>query len=113
MNGSHGVLNTWFVADGQPSLQRQLAVITGLAAVNHDRVVVRCAGQGHLKFVHCRVVAGDRGHGKAIARRQFHGQLAEPRSGEVFVIILVTGEVFCRTSSGVPLSICLFKVIMP
>jgi hypothetical protein len=44
MNGSHGVLNAWFVADGEPSLQRHLAVIAGLAAVDDD-CIVRCAGQ--------------------------------------------------------------------
>jgi hypothetical protein len=71
-------------------------VIAGLAAVDDDRVVVGSAFQGHLEFIHCPVVAGDRGHGKAMARCQFHGQLAEPRSVEVFVIILVAGEIFHR-----------------
>lgn len=48
MNGSHGVLNVWFVADGEPSLQRHLAVIAGLAAVDDDRIVVRLRVHRHV-----------------------------------------------------------------
>lgn len=60
MNHVDGVRIAWLVADDQPSLR----VSTGLAAVDDDRVVVGCAGQGHLKFVHRRVVAGDYWHGQ-------------------------------------------------
>jgi hypothetical protein len=68
MNGIYGVLNVWFVADGEPSLQCHLAVIAGLAAVDDDRIVVRRAGQHHLKFIDRPVVAGDRGYGQAVSR---------------------------------------------
>jgi hypothetical protein len=115
MDGIHGVLNVWFVTDGEPSLQRHLAVIAGLAAVDDDRIVVRCAGQRHLKFIHHPVVAGDRGYGQAVSRCQSDGQLAEPGSVEILVIILLAGEISIvrRMSSDVPLSSRMFMVIMP
>jgi len=115
MNGSHGVFNVWFVADGEPSLQRHLAVIAGLAAVDDDRIVVRCAGQRHLKFIHRPVVAGDADTAwpsraasctassrNRVPSRYFRSSWSRARS-----------SIVRRSSSGAPLSNCLFIAIMP
>ncbi len=56
MNGVHGVPNSRFSADRQPSFQGDLAVITGPATAYHDGIVVRRAHHDHLEFEPRRVV---------------------------------------------------------
>jgi hypothetical protein len=72
MNGVHGVLNARFAAEGQPSFQGDLTVVTGPAAAYHDRVVVRCAHQGHLEFVEW-IYAGTSEIMKTIIAREVTG----------------------------------------
>jgi hypothetical protein len=40
MNYVHGVLSARFAVDPEPSFQGDLALITGPAAADHDRIVV-------------------------------------------------------------------------
>src|SRR2546429_4626918 len=95
-NRVHGVLDARFAVDGKPSLQRDLAVITGPASADHDRIVVRRVYQGRFKFIPGHVVVTDRGHDEAVATGQFDGQLAEPGASEVLEVLLVATEVFHR-----------------